>query len=208
MIMTSTDRAGGRRLGWLPNALTVARIAACPVVVGLGLVLGERASWAIVGVLVAAGVTDWLDGWLARALGAESELGRMLDPIADKLLVATVLFMLAAADRLGPWEQLPALVIILRELFVSGLREYLGGMGIALPVSRLGKWKTAIQMGSVGLAVVATPGGPVPAFAAGATASLWLAAALTVASGWDYLRRGLSPSVGPGGAGVRAVRRQ
>src|SRR3954469_22563400 len=130
----------------LPNLLTISRILVIPVVIALLLLPGAEARWTACALFSAAGITDWLDGHFARRWQQQSEIGRFLDPIADKLLVAATLFMLCAKDRLGvtDWAILPALVILSREILVSGLREYLAGLRIRVPVSALAKWKTAV----------------------------------------------------------------
>jgi CDP-diacylglycerol---glycerol-3-phosphate 3-phosphatidyltransferase len=178
----------------LPNLLTLSRILAIPVVVATFYVHGDFARWFACALFSAAGVTDWLDGHMARRWEQQSELGRFLDPIADKLLVAATLFLLVAFDRLSRAAFLPALVILCREILVSGLREYLAELraGVGLPVSKLAKWKTAIQMVAIGVLIVGEAG---PAFlpvAAIGEMLLWIAALLTLVTGYDYLRLGLA----------------
>jgi cardiolipin synthase (CMP-forming) len=176
----------------LPNLLTLSRILAIPIVVATFYVSGEYARWFACALFSAAGVTDWLDGHMARRWAQQSELGRFLDPIADKLLVAATLFMLVATDRLSSGAVLPALVILCREILVSGLREYLAELRVGLPVSKLAKWKTAIQMVAIGVLIVGDAG---PAFlpvAAIGEIMLWVAALLTLVTGYDYLRAGLA----------------
>jgi CDP-diacylglycerol---glycerol-3-phosphate 3-phosphatidyltransferase len=177
----------------LPNLLTLSRILVIPVVIATFYVPGDVARWFGCVLFSAAGVTDYLDGHFARRWHQQSDLGRFLDPIADKLLVAAALFMLTARGRLGvtDWAILPALVILSREILVSGLREYLAGLRVGLPVSRLAKWKTAIQMVAIGVLIVGDAG---PAFLWVATVGeilLWIAALLTIITGYDYLRAGL-----------------
>lgn len=177
----------------LPNLLTLSRILVIPVVVASFYVPGDYARWLACALFSAAGFTDWLDGHMARRWSQQSELGRFLDPIADKLLVAATLFMLVAKGRLSAeWALLPALVILCREILVSGLREYLAGLRVGLPVSRLAKWKTAIQMVAIGVLIVGDAG---PAFlpvTAIGELLLWIAALLTLLTGYDYLRAGLT----------------
>ena len=176
----------------LPNLLTLSRILAIPIVVASFYIPGDYARWFACALFSAAGVTDWLDGHMARRWSQQSELGRFLDPIADKLLVAATLFMLVATDRLSAGAFLPALVILCREILVSGLREYLAELRVGLPVSKLAKWKTAIQMVAIGVLIVGDAG---PAFlpvAAIGEALLWVAALLTLVTGYDYLRAGLA----------------
>jgi cardiolipin synthase len=183
----------------LPNLLTLARIAAIPPAVALFFVPAGWADWALLALFVAAALTDWLDGYLARLRAEESPFGRFLDPIADKLLVSALLFMLAATARLPDLSVVPAVVILLRELLISGLREFLAGLSVALPVSRLAKYKTAVQMTAIALLIVAPTGtAGLPLDRLGAVA-LWLAGLLTVLSGWDYLRVGLRHLAKAGG---------
>ena len=177
----------------LPNLLTLSRIMAIPVVVASFYVSGDYARWFACALFSAAGVTDWLDGHMARRWAQQSELGRFLDPIADKLLVAATLFMLVAKGRLSTdWTLLPALVILCREILVSGLREYLAELRVGLPVSKLAKWKTAIQMVAIGVLIVGNAGpGFLPVEWIGEML-LWVAALLTLVTGYDYLRAGLA----------------
>lgn len=177
----------------LPNLLTLSRILAIPLVVASFYVSGDYARWFACALFSAAGFTDWLDGHMARRWEQQSELGRFLDPIADKLLVSAILFMLVAKGRLSTeWALLPALVILCREILVSGLREYLAGLRVGMPVSRLAKWKTAIQMVAIGVLIVGDAG---PAFLPVTGIGellLWIAALLTLLTGYDYLSAGLT----------------
>ena len=190
----------------LPNLLTISRIAAIPLIVLLVAVHTPAGDLAASLVFAAAAVTDWLDGRLARTRRQTSDLGRMHDPIADKLLVGATLMLLAGFGRLGGWGIYPAIVIMLREILVSGLREYLAGVRVGLPVTRLAKWKTAAQMIALGLLLAGTSGarvaglGPVPVAPLG-TLMLWAAAALTIVTGWDYLTAGLRHVGAPAAAG-------
>ena len=174
----------------LPNALTITRIAAVPFLIAVFYLPAPAANWVALAVFVTASLTDLADGWLARRWEQRSEFGKVLDPIADKLLVAAALFMLAAFDRLSIPSIVAAIAILGREILVSGLREFLAGRA-SLPVTALAKWKTGIQMTAVGFLLVghAAPWG-VPAQHIGEI-GLWLAALLTLVTGWDYLRRGL-----------------
>jgi cardiolipin synthase len=143
-----------------------------------------------------AAITDYFDGHLARTRRQQSDLGRMLDPIADKLLVAAALMMLVGLGRVSNWGLYPAIVIMLREILVSGLREYLAGIRIGLPVTRLAKWKTGFQMGALGTLLAGDSSAQllhlsfIPIGAIGET-MLWIAAALTLWTGWDYLTAGV-----------------
>jgi len=181
----------------LPNILTYARIAAVPVVVGLlfwqsifsgGLWL----RWVALAFFIAAAVTDFFDGYLARAWGQQSSLGRMLDPIADKLLVAASLLMLAAGTTIRGWALLAAVIILCREVLVSGLREFLAELRVGVPSTTLAKWKTFGQLVAIGFLIAGEAGEKVLPYTIeiGITL-LWVAAILTLYTGWDYLRAGL-----------------
>lgn len=175
----------------LANLLTMSRIAAIPLLLGLLYVDGPVGAWAALAVFVLAGITDWLDGYVARLWSAQSEFGRFLDPIADKLLVAATLMVLVAQGRIDGWAVFGALIILCRELLVSGLREFLAGLRVGLPVSRLAKWKTAIQFMALALLIVGkTPIFDLPIQTLGEF-GLGLAALLTLVTGYDYLRAGL-----------------
>ncbi|MGE4281752.1 MAG: CDP-diacylglycerol--glycerol-3-phosphate 3-phosphatidyltransferase [Magnetospirillum sp.] len=161
-------------------------------------VQGAWTHWVACGLFVVAAITDWFDGWLARSWNQVSAFGRFLDPIADKLLVAAVLFMLVAFGRVSPWSELPALVILLREILVSGLREFLAEIRVGVPVTRLAKWKTAFQMVALSLLLLGNvPPLTLPVQEAGEV-FLWVAAVLTLVTGWDYLRSGLKHLTGQG----------
>jgi cardiolipin synthase len=180
----------------LPNLLTLSRIAALPVLVLLAML---QTPWGDVGaclVFAAAAITDYFDGKIARERQLISAFGRMLDPIADKLLVAAALMLLVGLGRLSWPGLLPAIVIMLREILVSGLREYLAGLAVGLPVTRLAKWKTGVQMAALGTLLAGDSGAAVlylswlPVGWIGEVL-LWIAAALTLWTGWDYVRAGL-----------------
>ena len=181
----------------LPNILTYARIAAVPVVVGIifwqSIFDGPLwLRWVALVIFIAAGVTDFLDGYLARAWQQHSSLGRMLDPIADKLLVSSCLLMLAAEESVRGWTLLAAVVILCREILVSGLREYLAGLNVRVEVTRLAKWKTTLQMVAVGFLVAGDAGDAIlPVVTPIGLSLLWLSALLTLYTGWDYFRAGL-----------------
>lgn len=174
----------------VPNALTITRIAAVPLLIAVFYLPAPVANWVALALFVAASLTDLMDGWLARRWAQQSEFGKVLDPVADKLLVAAALFMLAAFGRLSIPSIVAAIAILGREILVSGLREFLAGRA-RLPVTALAKWKTALQMTAVGFLLVgpAAPWG-VPAQHIGEI-GLWIAAVLTLVTGWDYVRRGL-----------------
>jgi CDP-diacylglycerol--glycerol-3-phosphate 3-phosphatidyltransferase len=179
----------------IPNMLTICRIILILPFAVLILAGSDGARWAALVLFIIAALTDWLDGYLARRLDAFSPWGRMLDPIADKLLVAAALLLLVATGTIGGWGILPVLAILLREIAVSGLREHLGSMGIVVPVSRLAKWKTATQL--VSLVLLIAPLGGVTWFLG--MVLLWVAAGLTLATGWDYLKTARASSFGSNG---------
>ncbi len=181
----------------LPNLLTLSRIVAVPLLVAFLWWPQWEAGYAIAFVLYCLmGVTDYFDGYLARAQGTVSKLGVFLDPIADKIMIAAVILMLVGTrfeDRaiITGIHLIAAMIILLREIMVSGLREFLGGIQVSIPVSQLAKWKTALQLVALGALILA---GALPALAwikLVGLASLWAAAALTLITGWDYLRVGL-----------------
>lgn len=180
----------------LPNLLTMSRIFAVPVLVALMWDTGWLAYIAAFVLYCLVGVTDYFDGYLARARGTVSKLGIFLDPIADKIMVASVIVMLIFTRDIAGWHVIAALIILLREITVSGLREFLAGLQVSVPVTRLAKWKTTFQMVALGALILAG------AVARGGwqnlewielvgLVSLWLAAGLTLVTGWDYLRAGL-----------------
>lgn len=181
----------------LPNLLTLSRIVAVPLLVALLWWPRWEAGFGIAFLVYCLmGVTDYLDGYLARAQGTVSKLGQFLDPIADKIMVAAVILMLVGTRHddvavITGVHIIAALVILLREIAVSGLREFLAGLQVSLPVSRLAKWKTTLQLVAFGALILA---GALPAEAwvkVTGLAALWGAAALTIVTGWDYLRVGL-----------------
>jgi cardiolipin synthase len=175
----------------LPNLLTLGRIAAIPVIIALLFVDTATARWAALLVYVAACVTDYFDGLLARRQGLVSPLGRFLDPIADKLLVTAIVVMLIANGDVAGITVLAAIIILCREILVSGLREFLAELSVPMPVSKLAKWKTTVQMVALGVLVVGEAGPAALALPLIGTLLLWLAAALTMVTGYDYLSRGL-----------------
>ncbi|WP_232628435.1 CDP-diacylglycerol--glycerol-3-phosphate 3-phosphatidyltransferase [Methylobacterium sp. Leaf118] len=187
-----------RSQAWtLANCLTYGRLVAVPVVVGLLFWPDEfTARWVAFGLFVVAAITDYLDGYIARTYAQSSALGRMLDPIADKLLVAACLLMLAADRTIEGPSLWAALVILCREVLVSGLREYLAELKVGLPVSRIAKWKTTVQLLALGV-LVAGPAAEelLPGSMTVGIVLLWLAAALTLYTGWDYMRAGIRHAI-------------
>ncbi len=178
----------------LPNILTLSQILATPVVCLLLLAGTVTGSWVAFGVYLYACATDFFDGYLARVRQQQSNFGRFLDPVADKLLVASILLILVGIDRLSGVDILAAVVILCREILVSGLREHLAELQVGVPVTRLAKWKTTIQMIALGLLVVGDVGPSLFGFSMTdlGIGGLWLAAALTLITGYDYLRAGLT----------------
>lgn len=177
----------------LPNLLTLSRILAVP---GLVALMWGSNPWewlAAFGLYGLAAITDYFDGYLARAQGTVSKVGVFLDPIADKIMVAAVIVMLIDSQILHGWSVIAGLIILLREIIVSGLREYLAGLQVSVPVSQLAKWKTAAQLVALGALILvgAQPILPwLPALDVGLF-TLWGAAILTLITGYDYLRTGL-----------------
>jgi cardiolipin synthase (CMP-forming) len=201
MNSTTTTNATPGRLGVhplaLPNILTYGRIIAVPIVVGcmfyqyiLHGPLWLR--WVALAVFIAAGISDFLDGYFARMWGQQSSLGRMLDPIADKLLVGSCLLMLAAGSTIRGWALCAAVIILCREILVSGLREYLAELRVSVPVTALAKWKTTLQLVAVGFLIAGEPFDEVGfVITRIGIVLLWLSALLTLYTGWDYLQAGL-----------------
>jgi CDP-diacylglycerol--glycerol-3-phosphate 3-phosphatidyltransferase/cardiolipin synthase len=180
----------------LPNILTLSRIFAVPILVGLLWFPGWEPGWlAGFGLYCLMGITDYFDGYVARARGTVSKLGIFLDPIADKIMVAAVIVMLVGtrhdAASISGWHTIPAIIILMREIAVSGLREFLAGLQVSVPVSQLAKWKTTLQLVALGALILA---GGLPHLVwikQVGLFTLWAAAALTLITGWDYLRVGL-----------------
>ncbi len=176
----------------LPNILTLSRIFAVPILVALlwypGWQLGYLLAFALYCLM---GITDYFDGYLARAQGTVSKLGVFLDPIADKIMVAAVIIMLVATQDIAGWHVIAAIIILLREIAVSGLREFLAELRVSMPVTKLAKWKTTFQLVALG-ALILAGGFPEAAWIKlVGLVSLWAAAALTMITGWDYLRVGI-----------------
>ena len=181
----------------LPNVLTYCRVAAVPVVAGLLFWPEDKWSrWAALSIFVAAAITDYFDGYFARAYSQHSQLGRMLDPIADKLLVAACLLMLAADRTVNGVHLWAAIVILCREVLVSGLREYLAELKVGMPVSKVAKWKTTAQLVALGFLIAGPAGESVlPGTITIGLVLLWTAAVLTIFTGWDYLKLSIATVV-------------
>lgn len=176
----------------LPNILTFFRIGILPVLIGLFFIEGWLAAWGALALYTLACITDFLDGYIARSMNVESALGTFLDPISDKIFVASLLIVLAGFDRLEGLWLIPAIVILMREFLVSGLREFLGPQNIQLPVSKLAKWKTTVQMVALGFLVVGDYGDILlPHTLLYGQWGLAIAALLTVITGWSYVKAGI-----------------
>ena len=196
----------------IPNTLTLLRLLAAAGVPVMFLYFHRPwADWAALALFVGAAVTDWFDGYLARLWKQESRFGAMLDPIADKAMVVIALLVLTGYSGMNPWLILPATVILFREVFVSGLREFLGDRAQLLKVTKLAKWKTTAQMIAIAVLFLGTglaflESGTAPAAGEGEVPSgltlaavatiaglalIWVAAALTAVTGWDYFRKAL-----------------
>lgn len=187
------SRTSGYSKVWsLPNVLTYGRIVAVPLVAGLLMWDTYTARWIALGIYVAAAISDFFDGYLARKWQLQSSLGRMLDPIADKVLVAVVLLVLSASPILYGGHLWAAIIILSREVLVSGLREYLGELQVSVPVTKIAKWKTTAQLVSIGV-LIAGPAGDtiIPYLTEFGIGLLWIAAGLTLYTGYDYFRAGI-----------------
>jgi len=183
----------------IPNLLTYARILAVPLVILCFFLEGKLQSsdfarWSALLIFILASVTDFFDGYLARIWGQTSNIGRMLDPIADKLLVSTCLLLLAAdTDKtIAGWSLWAAIIILCREILVSGLREYLAELKVSVPVTNIAKWKTTVQMIAIGFLLAGSAGDKVFPYTTDAGLTLlWCAALITLYTGYDYFRAGL-----------------
>ncbi|GAB4394761.1 MAG: CDP-diacylglycerol--glycerol-3-phosphate 3-phosphatidyltransferase [Kiloniellaceae bacterium] len=185
----------------LPNILTLSRIAAIPLLLALIYVDTPVYRWVAFAGYVLACVTDYFDGYLARHMNQISPLGRFLDPIADKLLVASLIVMLVATQQIAGLVVIPAIIILAREILVSGLREYLAEIKVSVPVTKMAKWKTGIQMLALGFLIVGDAGpGALPVQLIGEV-GIWIAGVLTAVTGYDYLSRGVKHMVGQENAG-------
>jgi cardiolipin synthase len=200
-----TSRPGPARPLALPNLLTYARIAAVPAVVACMywqaiLQGGVWLRWVALAIFISAGITDFFDGYVARIWSQQSTFGRMLDPIADKLLVSSCLLMLAADGTIKGWSLWAAIVILCREILVSGLREYLAELRVSVPVTQLAKWKTTVQLVAIGFLLAGEAGDNKASAILGHETAviteigiglLWISALVTLYTGWDYFRAGV-----------------
>lgn len=180
----------------IPNLLTYARILAVPLIVLFFFIEGrlqssDFARWAALALFIVASITDYLDGYLARIWNQTSNIGKMLDPIADKLLIASVLLLMAADGTIAGWSLWAAITILCREILVSGLREYLAALKVSVPVTRIAKWKTTAQMFALAFLLAGPAGDKVLPYTTEIGISLlWIAAILTIYTGYDYFRAG------------------
>jgi CDP-diacylglycerol--glycerol-3-phosphate 3-phosphatidyltransferase/cardiolipin synthase len=194
---TAATTPAAMKAASLPNVLTYLRILAVPaVVLCLFLIPGNAGRWWALGVYVVACITDWLDGFLARVWRQQSLLGRMLDPIADKLLVGATLLMLTHDNTINGIHVAAAVVILCREILVSGLREFLAELNVQVHVTQLAKWKTTVQMIALGV-LLAGPAGDkiVPVVTWTGLVMLWMAALLTLWTGYDYLKAAVRTAI-------------
>jgi cardiolipin synthase len=196
--MSKATSRGLPKHSWsLPNILTYCRIAAIPVVVGCIFAQAIQDGplwlrWVALAVFIAAAITDFFDGYYARIWQQQSAFGRMLDPIADKLLVASCLLMLAADGMIHGWTLWAGIVILCREILVSGLREYLAALRVSVPVTKVAKWKTTAQLVAIGFLLAGEAGDQVfPWTTQIGLVLLWISALVTIYTGWDYFRAGM-----------------
>ena len=186
-----------RRAFNLPNMLTYARILAVPLIVLCFYLEGRLRPtdwwrWAAVWIFIAASITDYFDGYIARIWEQTSNIGKMLDPIADKLLVSAVLLLLAYDRTIDKWSLWAAIIILCREILVSGLREYLAALKVSVPVTQLAKWKTTIQLVAIGFLLAGPAGDRVlPYITETGITLLWVSALVTLYTGYDYFRAGM-----------------
>src|SRR4029078_13045957 len=172
----------------LPNLLTYGRIIAIPALVACFFATGDWGRWTAMWIFIAAGFSEFLDGYLARAWEQQSAIGRMLDPIADKLIVAAALLMLAADQTIACWSLSARVISLCRETLVSGLREFLGTLAVSVPVTRVAKWKTFLQMLAIGFLLAGSAGDKIwPYHTHFGLTLLWISAILTLYTGYDYL---------------------
>jgi len=174
----------------LSNLLTLSRIIVIPIIVMLIYLKSPFYGWIAFVLFCIAGITDFFDGYFARIRNEISNLGTFLDPIADKLLVAAVILILTSKSVIADWETIPALIILLREIAVSGLREYLAEIKVSVPVSKIAKLKTSLQLVALGILILSESGITIVPILLLGKIGLWLAALMTLYTGYDYLRSG------------------
>lgn len=177
----------------IPNILTYIRILAVPLLAGCFYLEGDLANWLALTIFTFAAITDFFDGYLARAWDQQSALGRMLDPIADKLLVSVVLLMLVYSGTIAGWHVWAAVIILCREILVSGLREFLAELRVTVHVTQLAKLKTTGQMVALGFLLAGSAGDKIFPFTSQlGLVVLWISAILTIYTGYDYFRVGIN----------------
>ena len=175
----------------IPNILTIGRIILVPFFIGAFYLPGPMGDWIPLFIFILASFTDFLDGLLARLYKEESKLGELLDPIADKLLVASVILILSSKGTISNFEIIPALIILGREIAVSGLREFLAKIKVSIPVSKIAKFKTLLQLIALGILILSEGKITVVPILMFGKIALWIAALLTLCTGYDYLKSGL-----------------
>lgn len=191
-----------RRAFNLPNMLTYARILAVPLIVLCFYLEGRIRPtdwwrWAAFWIFIIASITDYFDGYIARRWKQTSNIGKMLDPIADKLLVSAVLLLLAYDRTIDKWSLWAGIIILCREILVSGLREYLAALKVSVPVTQLAKWKTTLQLVAIGFLLAGPAGDAIlPYTTELGRALLWVSAIVTLYTGYDYFRAGLKHVIG------------
>jgi len=175
----------------IANFLTIARILVIPIIVLFIYLKSPFYGWAAFTLFCIASITDYFDGYIARIRNEITNFGTFLDPIADKLLVAAVILILTSKGIIADWETIPALIILLREIAVSGLREYLAGIKVSVPVSRIAKLKTSIQLVALAFLILAESQITILPITIIGKIALWIAAMLTLYTGFDYLKSGI-----------------
>ena len=175
----------------ISNLLTIARIAVIPIIVLCIYLKSPFYGWVAFILFCSASITDYFDGYIARIRNEVTNFGTFVDPIADKLLVAAVILILTSKEIIADWETIPALIILLREIAVSGLREYLAKIKVSVPVSRIAKIKTAMQLIALALLILSESGITIIPIIYIGKMSLWIAGLLTLYTGYDYLKSGI-----------------
>ena len=191
LYITQATNLKSKPMNNLANIITFSRILMIPLMMASFYIKGDLSNWISFAIFTTAGITDFFDGYVARKFNQMSRLGAFMDPIADKLLIATALMMMVAFERIEGYSVIAAVIILCREFVVSGLREFLADLKVSLPVTFLAKWKTTIQILALGFLLVgdASPDW-IPAVDIG-DICLWIAAMITLYTGYDYLRSGL-----------------
>lgn len=175
----------------ISNLLTLLRILVIPVIVLCIYMNNPFYSWVALILFCVASITDYFDGYIARIRNEVTNFGTFLDPIADKLLVSAVILILTSKEVIADWETIPALIILLREIAVSGLREYLAKIKVSVPVSRISKIKTSLQLIALAFLILSESGITIIPILLIGKMALWIAGILTLYTGYDYLKSGL-----------------